>query len=196
MKTFRTEHEESDLVKAALEDERRRLAIDEVADRAAFEREVVVAAELHDGCEVEAALEPGLHLVDAAALHLDGMIAVENAKVVVDRLGDEGAIGGPFAQHQTASANTSAAPAAIAAAVLPTRAQLRAMGLRGAGSSHRSSSARLSEAGARWTGEALLEKHRELRVGGVFVAAGGAIGEVRVDRRGLVRGEVSATAIH
>jgi len=44
-------------------------------------------------------------------------------------------------------------------------------------------------------GEALLEKHRELRIGRILVAAGGAIGEVRIDRCRRVRGEVSATAI-
>ena len=74
-------------VQPAVEDEDRRLAIHVVADRAAPQREVVVAQEAHHRREVEASLEPRLDLVHAAALDVERMLAREQAQVVVDRLG-------------------------------------------------------------------------------------------------------------
>jgi hypothetical protein len=41
----------------------------------------------------------------------------------------------------------------------------------------------------------LFEEHRQLRVGGVFMAAGWAPGEVPVDRCALLGWEASASAI-
>src|SRR5580692_1619642 len=101
-------------MQAALEDERRRFPIEEVADRTAQEREVVVARKVNHRREVDTPLEPRLHAVDAAAFDLEGMVAVENPEVIVDRLGrPHGGRGG--ARHATCAATTSAAPADIVA---------------------------------------------------------------------------------
>src|SRR5437667_232926 len=48
-----------------------------------------VAAEGNDGREVEPAREPGLDLMDAAALDLERVLAQEHPQVIVDGLGDE-----------------------------------------------------------------------------------------------------------
>src|SRR5437764_411098 len=69
------EHEERDRVEAPLVDEDRRLAVHEPADRPALQRELDVAAERNDGREVEPAREPGLDLMDAAALDLERVLA-------------------------------------------------------------------------------------------------------------------------
>jgi len=74
-------------VQPAVEDEDGRLAVHVVADRAAPQREVVVAQEAHHRREVEAPLEPRLDLVHAPALDVERMLAREQAQVVVDRLG-------------------------------------------------------------------------------------------------------------
>jgi hypothetical protein len=75
------------MVRLDYEDEGRRLeledgegggpAIEEVRDRPALQWKVVVACECDHRCEVDAALEPGLDLVDAAALHLDPVVTVD-----------------------------------------------------------------------------------------------------------------------
>src|SRR2546425_111205 len=83
------EHEERDRVEAPLVDEDRRLAVHEPADRPALQRELDVAAERNDGREVEPAREPGLDLMDAAALDLERVLAQEHPQVIVDGLGDE-----------------------------------------------------------------------------------------------------------
>src|SRR5262245_3407350 len=70
-----TEHDERDRVQAACVDEHRRLAIQEVADGAALEREVGVALEPHDRGKVQPAFEPWLHLMDTAALDVERMLA-------------------------------------------------------------------------------------------------------------------------
>src|SRR5207247_1557986 len=67
----------------------RRLAVHEPADRPALQRELDVAAEGNDGREVEPAREPGLDLMDAAALDLERVLAQEHPQVIVDGLGDE-----------------------------------------------------------------------------------------------------------
>src|SRR5262249_43093251 len=46
----------------------------------------VVAGKADDGREVEPAFEPRFYLMDAPALHLQRMLAVENTQVIVDRL--------------------------------------------------------------------------------------------------------------
>ncbi|HTG11758.1 MAG TPA: hypothetical protein VK746_13235, partial [Candidatus Eisenbacteria bacterium] len=59
---------------APVEDEDGGLAVEVVADRAAPQREVLVAVEAHDRREVEAPLEPRLDLVNAAALDVERML--------------------------------------------------------------------------------------------------------------------------
>src|SRR5438445_242100 len=83
------EHEERDRVEAPLVDEDRRLAVHEPADRPALQRELDVAADGNDGREVEPPGEPGLDLMDAAALDLERVLAQEHPQVIVDGLGDE-----------------------------------------------------------------------------------------------------------
>ena len=96
------EHEERDRVEPIGVDEHRGLAVEEVADRAALEGEVGVAFERHDGREVQPPLEPGLHLVETAALDLERARAREHAQVIVHRLGHHrgpdarGSAGGPL----------------------------------------------------------------------------------------------------
>ena len=69
----------------AAEDQRRGLAV-HVTDCPAPQREVGVAGEAHHGCEVEPGREPRDDLMDAAALDLEGPLALEHAHVVVDGL--------------------------------------------------------------------------------------------------------------
>src|SRR5580658_2656920 len=83
-----TEHEQRDDVQPPLEDERGGLAVDEVGDGATLQRELIVAGEGGDRRKVESPREPRLDLMDAAALNLDGVIAIENAQMVVHRLGE------------------------------------------------------------------------------------------------------------
>src|SRR3989442_768106 len=92
-----TEDEERDRMQAAAVDEDRGLAIEEVAHGAAAQREVRIALESHDRREVQAASEPGLDLMDPAALNLQRMLALEEPQVIVDCLGDQraGSIGRP-----------------------------------------------------------------------------------------------------
>jgi hypothetical protein len=56
-------------------DEHSGLAVEKVTDGSAFEREVGVALERHDGREVQPPLEPGLHLVKPPTLDLEGALA-------------------------------------------------------------------------------------------------------------------------
>ena len=81
------EDQERHHVQAAVEHEHRRLAVEVVADRAAPQREVVVAQEADHRREVEPPLEPRLDLVHAAALDVERVLAREQAQVIVDRLG-------------------------------------------------------------------------------------------------------------
>src|SRR3989442_1742890 len=80
------EHEERDRGEAPLVDEDRRLGVHEPADRPALQRELDVAAEGNDGREVEPPREPGLDLMDAAALDLERVLAQEHPQVIVDGL--------------------------------------------------------------------------------------------------------------
>src|SRR5581483_2026679 len=77
------EHEQRDRVEPALVDEHRRLAIEEVVDRAPLELELPVAAEGHDRREVELPGEPGLDLVDPAGLDLQRVEAGDDPEVIV-----------------------------------------------------------------------------------------------------------------
>src|SRR6266542_3184397 len=72
----------------AVEDEDRSLAVEEVPDRAALKRELLVSEKADDGGEVEPPLEPGLDLVHAAALDVEGVPAREDTQVIVHRLDD------------------------------------------------------------------------------------------------------------
>jgi hypothetical protein len=74
-------------VQAARIDEHCGLAVAEIAHGASPEREVGVALERHHRREVQAALEPRLHLVQAAALDVQPVLAGEHAQVIVHRLG-------------------------------------------------------------------------------------------------------------
>jgi hypothetical protein len=71
-----------------LEDEGSRLAVEKIGDRATLHGKVVVAAEGDCRRKVQSPREPGLDLMDAPALDLDRMIAMEDAQVIVDRLGE------------------------------------------------------------------------------------------------------------
>ena len=84
----RAVHEERDDVEAPLVDIGGSLAVDEVCDRAAGERELVVAPEGDHGSKIDLALEPGLHSVNSAALHVERVRTVENTQVIVHSLGE------------------------------------------------------------------------------------------------------------
>src|SRR2546422_6374487 len=60
-----------------------------VAHGSAAQREVRIALESDDRREVQAASEPGLDLMDPAALNLQRMLALEEPQVIVDCLGDQ-----------------------------------------------------------------------------------------------------------
>src|SRR6266508_1003993 len=76
------EDEQRDRVEPAVEDEDRRLAVEEVADGAPLKRELLVSEEGDHGGEVQSALEPGLDLMHAAALDVERVLARENPQVV------------------------------------------------------------------------------------------------------------------
>ena len=86
---IRAEHEQRDGVEPVAIDEHGGPSIQEVADRPALEFELGISLEGHDRSEVQAALEPGFDLVDAAALDLERLLAREDAQVIVDRLRDQ-----------------------------------------------------------------------------------------------------------
>ncbi len=99
---LRTHDEQGDVVEPSLEEERRGLPVHEVGDRAAEERELLVAAERDGRREIQPPEEPGLHLVDPAARDLHGVLGVEHAQVIVERLVDDGVAprpGRPVQRH-------------------------------------------------------------------------------------------------
>src|SRR5262245_37037100 len=87
---FRAKHEQRDRVEPTMEHEDGSLAIEVVADGSSLQRELLVSAEREHGRKIEATLEPGLDLMDAATLDGDRMLARENPQMIVHRLGDHG----------------------------------------------------------------------------------------------------------
>src|SRR5207249_1581174 len=112
-----TEDEERDRMQAAAVDEDRGLAIEEVAHGPAAQREVRIALESDDRREVQAASEPGLDLMDPAALNLQRMLALEKPQVIVDCLGDQraGSIDGRQITRSISSRETPATSTAARA---------------------------------------------------------------------------------
>lgn len=86
----RAEDEERDRVQSPAVHEDGGSPVEEVADRAALQREVLVASERHHWCKVHAAGEPWLDLVNPSAFDVERSRSVEHAEVVVDRLRDHG----------------------------------------------------------------------------------------------------------
>src|SRR6266850_7329799 len=61
--------------------------IEEISDRAAGQRELLITEEADDRGEVETPLIPRLHLMHVAALYVERMLARKEAQVVGDCLG-------------------------------------------------------------------------------------------------------------
>src|SRR6266436_603732 len=61
--------------------------IEEVSDRAACQRELLIAEEADDRGEVEAPLIPRLDVMHVATFYVERMLARKEAQVVGDRLG-------------------------------------------------------------------------------------------------------------
>src|SRR5437879_4670026 len=81
-------------------DEHRGLAVEKVTNGAAFEREVGVALERHDGREVQPSLEPWLHLVKTPTLDLEGAQARKHPEMIIHRLADHDARGMCVSDHR------------------------------------------------------------------------------------------------
>jgi len=82
--------EERDDVEVPLINVRGGFAVEKVRDRGPLQRKVVVASEADGWREIDPPFKPRLHLVDPAAFHLNRVGTVEDAQIIVHRLGDRG----------------------------------------------------------------------------------------------------------
>jgi len=177
-----------------MEHEDGRLAVEVVADRAASQREVVVAQEAHHRREVEASLEPRLDLVHAPALDVDRMLTREQAQVVVDRLRHHGRAGsvrrlvverqrGQQQHAQRQGRDQGAAPAR------PPRGRRR--GRVGPGRGEPT----LQRERRRVLGQTVLEHLAQERLGRLLVSASLAPGHVSLEQRAPIRGQAPTLGV-